>query len=219
MLSCRNLGVYNYGLGGIKMFGFFVIIAAMALTIFYFTIDKIGKRSDVDKVIDFLEDLVEMDAFRIEIGSNCGQKALAKSDPVKTKNKKKKDKKRKKNDSEILQLINKIDKKLEKGYTFANISRNHYEKIYKEEILNLYKTSKLKGEAEDSIKEVLESLLGDLRKPGESFTNKLETKASIDTLDAMLTMDGIKESELQIVARESLTKSTSKRISDMLGEE
>lgn len=201
------------------MFGFFVIIAAMALTIFYFTIDKIGKRSDVDKVIDFLEDLVEMDAFRIEIGSNCGQKALVKSDPVKTKNKKKKDKKRKKNDSEILQLINKIDKKLEKGYTFANISRNHYEKIYKEEILNLYKTSKLKGEAEDSIKEVLESLLGDLRKPGESFTNKLETKASIDTLDAMLTMDGIKESELQIVARESLTKSTSKRISDMLGEE
>ena len=201
------------------MFGFFVIIAAMALTIFYFTIDKIGKRSDVDKVIDFLEDLVEMDAFRIEIGSNCGQKALAKSDPVKTKNKKKKDKKRKKNDSEILQLINKIDKKLEKDYTFANISRNHYEKIYKEEILNLYKTSKLKGEAEDSIKEVLESLLGDLRKPGESFANKLETKASIDTLDTMLTMDGIKESELQIVARESLTKSTSKRISDMLGEE
>ena len=201
------------------MFGFFVIIAAMALTIFYFTIDKIGKRSDVDKVIDFLEDLVEMDALRIEIGSNCGQKALAKSDPVKTKNKKKKDKKRKKNDSEILQLINKIDKKLEKGYTFANISRNHYEKIYKEEILNLYKTSKLKGEAEDSIKEVLESLLGDLRKPGESFANKLETKASIDTLDAMLIMDGIKESELQIVARESLTKSTSKRISDMLGDE
>lgn len=201
------------------MFGFFVIIAAMALTIFYFTIDKISKRSDVDKVIDFLEDLVEMDALRIEIGSNCGQKALAKSDPVKTKNKKKKDKKRKKNDSEILQLINKIDKKLEKGYTFANISRNHYEKIYKEEILNLYKTSKLKGEAEDSIKEVLESLLGDLRKPGESFANKLETKASIDTLDAMLTMDGIKESELQIVARESLTKSTSKRISDMLGDE
>ena len=96
------------------MFGFFVIIAAMALTIFYFTIDKIGKRSDVDKVIDFLEDLVEMDALRIEIGSNCGQKALTKSDPVKTKNKKKKkkDKKRKKNDSEILKLINKIDKKL-----------------------------------------------------------------------------------------------------------
>lgn len=201
------------------MFGFFVIIAAMALTIFYFTIDRMGKRSDVDKVIDFLEDLVEMDALRIEIGSNCRQKALVKSDLVKTKNKKKKDKKRKKNDSEILQLINKIDKKLEKGYTFANISRNHYEKIYKEEILNLYKTSKLKGEAEDSIKEVLESLLGDLRKPGESFANKLETKASIDTLDTMLTMDGIKESELQIVARESLTKPTSKRISDMLGEE
>ena len=201
------------------MFGFFVIIATMALTIFYFTIDRMGKRSDVDKVIDFLEDLVEMDALRIEIGSNCGQKALAKSDPIKTKNKKKKDKKRKKNDSEILQLINKIDKKLEKGYTFANISRNHYEKIYKEEILNLYKTSKLKGDAEDSIKEVLESLLGDLRKPGESFANKLETKASIDTLDTMLTMDGIKESKLQIVARESLTKSTSKRISDMLGDE
>ena len=198
------------------MFGFFVIIAAMALTIFYFTIDRMGKRSDVDKVIDFLEDLVEMDALRIEIGANCGQKALTKSDPVK---KKKKDKKRKKNDSEILQLINKIEKKKKKGYTFANISRNHYEKIYKEEILNLYKTSKLKGEAEDSIKEVLESLLGDLRKPGESFANKLETKASIDTLDTMLTMDGIKESELQIVARESLTKSTSKRISDMLGEE
>lgn len=71
----------------------------------------------------------------------------------------------------------------------------------------------------ENIKEVLESLLGDLRKPGESFANKLETKASIDTLDTMLTMDGIKESELQIVARESLTKSTSKRISDMLGEE
>ena len=201
------------------MFGFFVIIAAMALTIFYFTIDKMGKRSDVDKVIDFLEDLVEMDALRIEIGSNCGQKALAKSDPVKTKSKKKKGKKKKKNDSEILQLINKIDKKLEKGYTFKNISRNHYEKIYKEEILNLYKTSKLKGEAEDSIKEVLESLLGDLRKPGESFANKLETKASIDTLDTMLTMDGIKESKLQIDARESLTKSTSKRTSDMLGGE
>lgn len=96
------------------MFGFFVIIAAMALTIFYFTIDRMGKRSDVDKVIDFPEDLVEMDALRIEIGANCGQKALTKSDPVKTKNKKKKDKKRKKNDSEILQLINKIDKKLEK---------------------------------------------------------------------------------------------------------
>lgn len=201
------------------MFGFFVIIAAMALTIFYFTIDRMGKRSDVDKVIDFLEDLVEMDALRIEIGSNCGQKALAKSDPVKTKNKKKKDKKIKKNDSEILQLINKIDKKLEKGYTFANISRNHYEKIYKEEILNLYKTSKLKGEAEDSIKEVLESLLGDLRKPGESFADKLETKASIDTLDTMLTMDGIKESELQIVARESLTKPISKRTLDMLSSE
>lgn len=201
------------------MFGFFVIIAAMALTIFYFTIDKMGKRSDVDKVIDFLEDLVEMDALRIEIGANCGQKALTKSDPVKTKTKKKKGKKKKKNDSEILQLINKIDKKLEKGYTFANISRNHYEKIYKEEILNLYKTSKLKGEAEDSIKEVLESLLGDLRKTGESFANKLETKASIDTLDTMLTMDGIKESKLQIVARESLTKSTSKRTSNMLGGE
>ena len=201
------------------MFGFFVIIAAMALTIFYFTIDKMGKRSDVDKVIDFLEDLVEMDALRIEIGSNCGQKALAKSDPVKTKTKKKKGKKKKKNDSEILQLINKIDKKLEKGYTFANISRNHYEKIYKEEILNLYKTSKLKGEDEDSIKEVLKSLLGDLRKPGESFANKLETKASIDTLGTMLTMDGIKESELQIVTGETLAKSTSKRISDMSGGE
>lgn len=201
------------------MFGFFVIIAAMALIIFYFTIDRMGKRSDVDKVIDFLEDLVEMDALRIEIGSNCRQKALAKSDPVKTKNKKKKDKKKKKNDSEILQLINKIDKKLEKGYTFANISRNHYEKIYKEEILNLYKTSKLKGDAEDSIKEVLESLLGDLRKPGESFANKLETTASIDTLDTMLTMDGIKESELQIVARESLTKPISKRTLNMLSGE
>ena len=205
------------------MFGFFVIIAAMALTIFYFTIDRMGKRSDVDKVIDFLEDLVEMDALRIEIGANCGQKALAKSDPVKTKNKnkkkKKKDKKRKKNDSEILQLINKIDKKLEKGDTFANISRNHYEKIYKEEILNLYKTSKLKGDAEDSIKEVLKSLLGHLRKPGENFANKLETKASIDTLDTMLTMDGIKESELQIVARESLTKPISKRTLDMLSSE
>ena len=114
---------------------------------------------------------------------------------------------------------NKIDKKLEKGYTFANISRNHYEKIYKEEILNLYKTSKLKGDAEDSIKEVLKSLLGDLRKPGESFANKLETKASIDTLDTMLTMDGIKESELQIVARESLTKPISKRTLDMLSSE
>ncbi len=72
------------------MFGFFVIIAAMALTIFYFTIDRMGKRSDVDKVIDFLEDLVEMDALRIEIGANCGQKALTKSDPVKLKIRKRK---------------------------------------------------------------------------------------------------------------------------------
>ena len=37
------------------MFGFFVIIAAMALTIFYFTIDRMGKRSDVDKVIEYIE--------------------------------------------------------------------------------------------------------------------------------------------------------------------
>ena len=85
--------------------------------------------------------------------------------------------------------------------------------------MNLYKTSKLKGDAEDSIKEVLESLLGDLRKPGESFANKLETTASIDTLDTMLTMDGIKESELQIVARESLTKPISKRTLNMLSGE
>ena len=48
------------------MFGFFVIIATMALTIFYFTIDRMGKRSDVDKVIDFLEDLVEMDKITLD---------------------------------------------------------------------------------------------------------------------------------------------------------
>ena len=96
------------------MFGFFVIIAAMALTIFYFTIDRIGKRSDVDKVIDFLEDLVEMDALRIEIGSNCGQKALAKSDPIKTKNKKKKDKKRKKKGTHLQIFLEIIMKKFTK---------------------------------------------------------------------------------------------------------
>ena len=82
----------------------------MALTIFYFTIDRMGKRSDVDKVIDFLEDLVEMDALRIEIGANCGQKALTKSDPVKTKNKKKK--KKDKKDEQIEELTDRLKRQM-----------------------------------------------------------------------------------------------------------
>ena len=201
------------------MIGFFAIIAAMTLAIFFLVTDKLGRKSDVDRVIDFLEDLVEMDALRVEIGSNCGQKALDMSNSTKNKKKDKKKKKKKKNDSEILQLINKIDKKLEKGYTFENISRSHYEKIYKDEILHLYKTSKLKGDAEDSIKEVLISLLNDLRKPGESFTEKLETKASIDTLDTMLHLDGIKGSELHATSYSALAKSVPESIADMLGGE
>lgn len=184
------------------MFAFFAIIAAMTLAIFFFVIDRLGKKSDVDKVIDFLEDLIEMDAIKIEIGSKNSQY----NKPTKKK-KKKHGKKKKDNDSEILYLINKIDKKLQKGYTFENISISHYEKIYKDEILNLYKTSRLDGDTENSIKEILQSLLSDLREPGDNLTNRLETKASLSTLDTMLQMDGIREN--------SLTQISSKSVSDM----
>ena len=61
------------------MIGFFAIIAAMTLVIFFLVSDKLGRKSDVDRVIDFLEELIEMDAIKIEIGSN-NSKALAKTE-------------------------------------------------------------------------------------------------------------------------------------------
>lgn len=97
---------------------------------------------------------------------------------------------------------------LKKGYTFESISIEHYERAYKDEILNLYNTSKLSGKTEDSVKEILHLLLTDLRKPGESIEEKLEIKASVSALNTMLKMDGIKGNDLD--------KITSEGISDML---
>ena len=102
----------------------------------------------------------------------------------------------------------KIDKKIKKGYTFESISIEHYERAYKDEILNPYNTSKLSGKTEDSVKEILHLLLTDLRKPGESIEEKLEIKASVSALNTMLKMDGIKGNDLD--------KITSEGISDML---
>lgn len=129
---------------------------------------------------------------------------------VKIENSPKKRAKHKKQDidSEILHLIKKIDKKIKKGYTFESISIEHYERAYKDEILNLYNTSKLSGKTEDSVKEILHLLLTDLRKPGESIEEKLEIKASVSALNTMLKMDGIKGNDLD--------KITSEGISDML---
>lgn len=97
---------------------------------------------------------------------------------------------------------------VKKGYTFESISIEHYERAYKDEILNLYNTSKLSGKTEDSVKEILHLLLTDLRKPGESIEEKLEIKASVFALNTMLKMDGIKGNDLD--------KITSEGISDML---
>jgi hypothetical protein len=84
----------------------------------------------------------------------------------------------------------------------------YHERAYKDEILNLYNTSKLSGKTEDSVKEILHLLLTDLRKPGESIEEKLEIKASVSVLNTMLKMDGIKGNDLD--------KITSEGISDML---
>lgn len=118
--------------------------------------------------------------------------------------KKKGERKKRDTDSEILQLIKKIDKKIEKGYTFERISTKHYERAYKDEILNMYNTSGLNKKTEDSVKEILRLLLNDLRKPGESIEEKLEIKASVSSLNTMLKIDGIKGNALDKITSQSI---------------
>ena len=93
---------------------------------------------------------------------------------------------------------------VKKGYTFESISIEHYERAYKDEILNLYNTSKLSGKTKDSVKEILHLLLTDLRKPGESIEEKLEIKASVSVLNTMLKMDGIKGNDLDKITSEGI---------------
>lgn len=182
------------------------IIICGSLCIFYiFRLSSEGcekiTKNKKNVVFDFNKDLNTIDSEQTDF-SYLKEKSGRK--------KEKHDKKHKKQDtdSEILHLIKKIDKRVKKGYTFENISVEHYERVYKDEILNLYNTSRLSGKTEDSVKEILHLLLNDLRKPGESIEEKLKTKASVSALNTMLEMDGIKGNVLD--------KITSENISDML---
>ena len=160
--------------------------------------EKITKKT---VVFDFGRDLNAIDSEHIDF-SYLKEKSSRKKEKHGKKHKKQD------TDSEILHLIKKIDKRIKKGYIFENISVEHYERAYKDEILNLYNTSRLSGKTADSVEEILHLLLNNLRKPGESIEEKLETKASVSALNTMLEMDGIKEN--------ALDKITSESISDML---
>lgn len=163
--------------------------------------EKIAKKIEKTVVFDFSKNLKAIDSEQTDF-SYLKEKSSRKKEKHGKKHKKQD------TDSEILHLIEKIDKKIKKGYTFENISVEHYERAYKDEILNLYNTSRLSGKTEDSVKEILHLLLNNLRKPGESIEEKLETKASVSSLNTMLEMDGIKGNVLD--------KITSESISDML---
>lgn len=163
--------------------------------------EKNSKKIEKTVVFDFSEDLKTIDSEQTGF-------SYLKDKSSKKKGKHSKKHKKQDTDSEILHLIKKIDKKIKKGYTFESISVEHYERAYKDEILNLYNTSRLSDKMADSVEEILHLLLNNLRKPGESIEEKLEIKASVSTLNTMLEMDGIK--------RNVLDKITSESISDML---
>lgn len=142
---------------------------------------------------NFIDDISDLEIINIEISSKKKSKK-SKTKKHKSKNNKtnKHDKKKKRDeDSELLRLLHKIDKKLDKGFVFKSMSRSHYERMYKNEILNLYENSELDSQAEQSLISILNSLLNDMQNPKKSDFAKLETKASIDSLNTMLKMDGV----------------------------
>lgn len=136
--------------------------------------------------IPFKDTVDDLEYVNIEISS---KKKSKKSKNNKTN---KHDKKKKQEeDSELLRLLHRIDKKLDKGFVFKSMSRGHYERMYKNEIPNLYENSELDSQAEQSLISILNSLLSDMQNPKKSDFAKLETKASIDSLNTMLKMDGV----------------------------
>ena len=97
-----------------------------------------------------------------------------------------------KNNNQIRSLISNIDFKLNNGFLFHSISIDKWNDIYKKEILNIIDSKyELDIKMEQRILNILQSLNNDLYDK-EKLQNELNTEISIEALETLSKMDGVK---------------------------
>jgi len=96
------------------------------------------------------------------------------------------------NNNQIKSLISNIDFKLNNGFLFHSISIDKWNDIYKKEILNIIGSKyELDTKMEQRILNILQSLNNDLY-DREKVQNELNTEISIEALETLSKMDGVK---------------------------
>lgn len=94
--------------------------------------------------------------------------------------------------NQIKSLISNIDFKLNNGFLFHSISIDKWNDIYKKEILNIIGSKyELDTKMEQRILNILQSLNNDLY-DREKVQNELNTEISIEALETLSKMDGVK---------------------------
>ena len=92
----------------------------------------------------------------------------------------------------ITKLMDEIENKIQKGYTFSTISMDKWNTVYKKEILDCIDSDyQMSQENQQKIEKILETLKTDLENTEEK-REELQREISIETLENLLKMDGIK---------------------------
>lgn len=87
-------------------------------------------------------------------------------------------------------LINQIDKNIQNGYVFQNITVDTWENIYKKEILDIYKKNTVTDVIEQETLDILTCILDNMQDK-KSETEKEQNMATITALKSKLIMDGL----------------------------
>lgn len=91
----------------------------------------------------------------------------------------------------IIKLMDMIEEKIEKGYTFSTISLDKWQNVYRKEILNCISTSyRIPKEDQTKIETILKTLNQDLENTEEK-KETLRREVTIDTIEKLLKMDGL----------------------------
>ena len=92
----------------------------------------------------------------------------------------------------ITKLMDEIESEIQKGYTFSTISMDKWKTVYKKEILDCIDSDyRMSQENQQKIEKILETLKTDLENTEEK-REELQREVSIETLENLLKMDGIK---------------------------
>lgn len=91
----------------------------------------------------------------------------------------------------ITKLMDMIEEKIEKGYTFSTISLDKWQNVYRKEILSCISTSyRIPKEDQTKIETILKTLNQDLENTEEK-KETLKREVTIDTIEKLLKMDGL----------------------------